>query len=157
MGKKKNKGGRPSRYEAEWEDKLIVIRGWAREGLSDEQIAGNMGIAKSTLYEWKKRYPEFADALSKGKEVADYEVENALYKKATGYFMELPQQKVMRDGKIVEYIQTIYIQPDVTAQKFWLINRKPAEWQDKQEIKHEGNMGVQIIDDIPSSDADEEG
>jgi hypothetical protein len=50
------RGGRPSKYETEWKDKLAVIQGWARDGLSDEQIAKNMGISRSTLAEWKKKY-----------------------------------------------------------------------------------------------------
>ncbi len=146
MAKKKRKGGRPSKYETKWKDKLVVIEGWARDGLSDEQIAKNIGIATSTLYEWKKRYPEFSEALSKSKEVADYEVENALYKKATGYITILPQQKVDKDGNVVDYEKTIYIPPDVIAQKFWLANRKPETWRDKQSIEHEGSLEVRNDD-----------
>lgn len=63
---KKNKGGRLSKYESEWKDKLIVIEGWAKDGLTDEQIAKNMGISTSTLYEWKKKYSEFSESLKKG-------------------------------------------------------------------------------------------
>lgn len=141
---KKRKGGRPSKYETIWKHKLVVIEGWAREGLSDEQIAKNMDISTSTLYEWKKKHPEFSEALSKSKDVADYEVENALYKKAIGYAVTLPQQKVSRDGEIIEYEQTIYIQPDVTAQKFWLVNRKPESWRDRQQTEVTGKDGGPI-------------
>ncbi len=91
-------------------DKLILLQGWARDGLTDEQIARNIGIGKTALYDWKNKYTEFADALKKGKEVIDYEVENALLKKAL-------------DG-------------DVTAMIFWLKNRRPDKWRDKpQETK----------------------
>ena len=61
------------------------LRGWARDGLIDEQIANNCGVAYSTFRVYKNQYPELAAALAKGKEVADYEVENALFKRATGY------------------------------------------------------------------------
>ena len=69
-------------------DKLILLQGWARDGLTDEQIASNVGIATSTLYEWKKKYKDISEALKKGKEVVDIEVENALLKRALGYEYE---------------------------------------------------------------------
>ncbi len=64
---------------------LSLVQGWARDGLTDEQIAGNMGINVATLYRWKIQFCEICEALKKGKEVADREVENALYKRACGY------------------------------------------------------------------------
>lgn len=87
------------------EDGLTLISGWARDGLIDEQIAHNMGIATGTLYEWKKKFSEISDALKTGKEIVDYQVENALLNKAL-------------DG-------------DTTAQIFWLKNRRPDKWRDK--------------------------
>lgn len=86
-------------------DGLTLLEGWARDGLTDEQIAANMGIVPSTLYAWKKEHEEISEALKKGKEVVDYEVENALLKKA--------------------------ISGDVTASIFWLKNRRPDKWRDK--------------------------
>ena len=68
---------------------LLKLEGWARDGLVDEQIAQNIGIAASTLYEWKKQYPEISEALKKGKEVVDRQVENALLKRALGYELSL--------------------------------------------------------------------
>ena len=65
-------------------EKLILIEGWARDGLTDEQIAEKMGICRDTLIEWKKKYSDISDTLKKGKEVVDRLVENALLKKATG-------------------------------------------------------------------------
>ena len=67
------------------EQGLTLLEGWARDGLTDEQIAHNMGVHPSTLYDWKKRFPELSKALKKGKEVVDYQVENALLKRALGY------------------------------------------------------------------------
>ena len=64
---------------------LLKIEGWARDGLTDEQIAEKIKITPSTLYEWKKRYSEISEALKKGKEVVDRQVENALLKRALGY------------------------------------------------------------------------
>lgn len=66
-------------------DGLTLLEGWARSGLTDEQLAAKMGCSCSTLYEWKKKYSEISDALKKGKEVVDIQVENALLKRALGF------------------------------------------------------------------------
>ncbi len=95
------------------EEGLTLLEGWARDGLTDEQIAKGCGITSTTLYDWKNRFPEISETLKKGKEVVDYQVENALLKKAlTG---------------------------DTTAQIFWLKNRRPDKWRDKpvEEAKKE--------------------
>lgn len=94
---------------AKWEqsENLVLLEGWARDGLSMEQIAHNMGISKDTLYRWLKLSSYISDAIKKGKEVTDYLVENALFTSAlTG---------------------------NVVAQIFWLKNRKPEKWKDKVE------------------------
>ena len=70
----------------EWleEDNLIKLEAWARNGLTDEQLANNIGINVATLYTWKNKYSEINDALKRGKEVVDIEVENSLLKAAKG-------------------------------------------------------------------------
>lgn len=87
-------------------ENLLLLEGWARDGLTDEQIAKNIGITLSTFYEWKKKYSDFSESLKKGKEVVDYEVENALLSSA--------------------------LEGNTTAQIFWLKNRRPEKWRDKQ-------------------------
>lgn len=89
----------------EWLTKegLIVLEGWARDGLTDEQIAHNIGIQRTTLYDWKKKYPDISDTLKRGKEVVDREVENALHKSAVGYeYTERTAKVVDRDKDLVE-------------------------------------------------------
>lgn len=126
---------RISKYE-EWEknneinEKLILIEGWSRDGLSQQQIANNLGINVDTLIEYKKKYSDFSEALKKGREVADYEVENALYKRALGYTYE---EKTFEDG-ILKKVVTKEVAPDTTAQIYWLKNRKPKEWRDRVEV-----------------------
>lgn len=88
---------------------LTLLTGWARDGLIDEQIAHNMGINKATLYDWKKKYPDISDALKAGKEVVDIQVENALLKNA--------------------------LSGNITAQIFWLKNRRPDKWREKREVE----------------------
>lgn len=123
-------------------DGILRLQAWARDGLNDEQIAHNMGIATSTLYEWKNAYKEIAEALKRGKEVTDIEVENAVNKSAKGFFVKTKRvvmKKVVtyKDGKrlkeetepvLVE--ETNYIKPDTTAQIFWLKHRKEPQWGD---------------------------
>ena len=132
-------------------DKLTLLEGWARDGLTDEQIAKNMGIAAKTLYEWKKNYGEICKALKKGKEFTDRLVENALLKKATGEVRTIKKpikvkEVLYEDGKRIsekEHIEyadeEIYIPPDTTAQIFWLKNRKPEDWRDKRIVDDSSN------------------
>lgn len=96
------------KYE-EWltAEGLILLEGWARDGLTDKQIAKNMRITEQTLNVWKKKYPSLSESLKKGKAVIDYEVENALLKNA--------------------------LEGDTTAQIFWLKNRRADMWRNKVE------------------------
>ena len=120
----------------EWlkNDNLILLEAWARNGLTDEQIAHNMGITAKTLYEWKNKYSEICESLKKGKEVVDILVENALLKRALGY--KYTEKKVVDSEKDGIRTETTIkeVVPDTTAQIFWLKNRKPQEWRDKREV-----------------------
>ncbi len=95
----------------EWleKDNLILLEGWAREGLTNEQIANNIGINVKTLYDWKNKQSKICNALKRNREIVDFEVENALLKNA--------------------------INGNVTAQIFWLKNRKKNEWREKVEVQ----------------------
>lgn len=114
-------------------DGLTLLEGWARDGLTDEQIAKNIGINPATLYDWKKKFNKFSEALKKGKEVVDIEVENALLKRALGYdYQEERIEKSDKDG--TKIIQTLkHVPADTTAQIFWLRNRKPSKWRNNPE------------------------
>lgn len=129
------------------EDGLLRIRGWARDGLTDKDIAKNMRVSCSTLREWKKRHAAIAEALSQGKDAADRVVENALYKSACGYTETIRKpmkikvidydpdtgKKIRETEKVVAVEEEIHFPAQVTAQIFWLKNRKPEQWRDKQE------------------------
>ena len=140
MADTKKKRGAKGKY-AYWltEDGLTLLEGWARNGLTDDQIAHNMGVSLSTLYEYKNKYSDIFEALKKGKEVVDIEVENALLKRALGYKYT---EQVITNGMVVEVEKVM--QPDVTAQIFWLKNRKPDDWRDKQNFEVKGIKPVVI-------------
>ena len=107
------------------EEGLLLLEGWARDGLTDEQIAHNIGISISTLNNWKNKYVEILESLKKGKEVVDYQVENALLNKA--------------------------LNGDTTAQIFWLKNRRPDKWRDKPEPKATDTCDNNLLEQMASS------
>lgn len=114
----------------ETEEKILLLQGWARNGLTNEQIASNMDIVVSTLWEWRKKSPKISNALKIGKDEADIQVENALYKAA--------------------------LEGNTTAMIFWLKNRRSKEWRDKiqQEITTESAVKL-VIDNNELSKPDE--
>lgn len=116
---------------------------WARDGWIDTRIAAQIGISPSTLYDWKRKYPEIADALAEGKEVVDAKVENALLKRALGYEYKETRREGQLGGaaKIIE--TTRHIPPDVAAGIFWLKNRKPDVWREKVETVITANEEVE--------------
>lgn len=238
-------------------DSLLRLEAWARDGLTDEKMAEKIGISRSTLCEWKNKYPDISDTLKRGKEVVDVQVENSLLKRALGYkYTEITRERIIDSGqkkrhggeselteqewelaikyfgdkccycgnyssnltkdhikplndngtlsrdnvipccrscnsskkdnemvswyqsqsyydkyrlqKIYEYIQFVVsmgkpqentgelvvtkevvkeVVPDVTAQIFWLKNRKPETWRDKHEFEHGGDLGLNIVVD----------
>ncbi len=131
------------------EEGLLLIEGWARDGLTDKQISKNIGISESTLNDWKKKFPEFSESLKQSKEIADRQVENALHKTALGFYYE--EDMVTNQGDVVRVKK--YSKPNTTAQIFWLKNRKPANWRDKQEIE-QTNTNIEIR--VGEWDADEQ-
>lgn len=130
----------------EWieSDGLEQMRAWARDGLTDEQIAHNMGICRDTLYEWKKRFPDMADVLKKGKDAIDIEVENALLKRAMGYDYTETRTETTEDGMTKTVVTKKTMPPDTTAQIFWLKNRRPAVWRDKQQVEHSTDKPFEV-------------
>ncbi|HDZ5583958.1 TPA: helix-turn-helix domain-containing protein [Staphylococcus aureus] len=129
-------------------NKLGLVEGWKRDGLTDEQIARNLGVSKHTLIKWKKNIPDFLDAIKKGKEVSDYELENALHKRAVGYYYE--EETVTNKGELVKIKKYEHANP--TSLIFALKNRLPHKYRDKveQEITNrniEINIGDYVDDD----------
>lgn len=152
MAQQKSKAGSKGKYERWLTDEgLQLVTGWARRGLTDEQIAHNCGITAKTLYEWKKKFSKFCEALKNGKEVADIQVENALYKRAVGYQYQERTVETSEDGTKVKVV-TKEMAPDVTAQIFWLKNRQAGLWRDKPTEKPSGSGAGGLVILPPVSD-----
>ena len=100
-----------------------------------------LDIAESTLYEYKKKYPEFSEALKKGKDIADAQVVNALHRTAVGF--SYYEETVSVTGEVLP-IQK-YAKPNTTAQIFWLKNRRPDLWRDKTEVKQDITQSVTFV------------
>ena len=122
----------------EWltEEKLKLLQEWGKNGLTNSQIAKNMGVSERTLYGWLKRYKVLSDNLNNGKALADREIENSLYKRALGY--EIQEEKITIEelnGVVKKKKQIIkkHVPGNVTAQIFWLKNRKSKEWRNNEE------------------------
>lgn len=109
-----------AKYE-EWltAESLLRIQGWARDGLTDSDIAKNIGVARATLQQWKKSHADIANVLKVNKDIADRRIENALYEKA--------------------------LSGDTRAMIFWLKNRNPEAWQDKKDVEHSGEIGIASV------------
>lgn len=176
--KRKTKQAKPDgrskrgKYE-QWltEDGLLRLGAWARDGLTQAEIAHNCGCSLSTLKEWMKKYPAISEALSRAREVADIIVENALFKSAQGYTVELKKTFKLKEVKYDpatgrktaerEYLETgieeVHIPANEKAQEFWLKNRKPDVWKDKQaEADRDGADVVEVIFDVDEEEENAE-
>ena len=139
---------------------LLRIQGWARDGLTDKEIAKNMGVSYASIKDWKKKFPAIGAVLKAGKDVADRVVENALYKSACGYTETIRKpmriktvdydpetgKKIRETEKVVAVEEQIHFPAQVTAQIFWLKNRKVKEWRDRQEVTD--NTAIEKLDAI---------
>jgi len=149
-----NKRGRKNKYDTHVFPRLEEIGHWCREGLTEEEICKRLGVSVSSFNEYKNKYPELSESLKVNKEIADYRVEDALYMRALGYEyeeetyeeFEIERPYIKEDGTIVrtELRLTKKLkkkqQPDTTAIIFWLKNRRPEKWRDKQDIEHSGEV-----------------
>lgn len=126
------------KYERVVQPKLLVIEGWARDGLTLDQIAGNLRISKTTLIKYRGEHNELMNALKSGKEESDTAVVNALFRSAIGF--SYTEEMITPQGRVVEVHK--FQAPSTTAQIFWLKNRRPEQWRDKREVEHGGTISL---------------
>jgi len=134
--------GRPTKFTAVDKEQLKTL---VLHGFTDKEVAKFFGFTEQTLNNWKKEHPDFFEALKDWKNKADKKVERALYKRATGYRTKVKKAVVVSNGRDkgshIEMVEEeVAWAPDSTAGIFWLKNRKPKDWRDKQEVEHSGEI-----------------
>lgn len=123
--------GRPTSYKPEYAELACK---YCLLGATDKQLAEFFEVAESTIYEWKINYTEFSEAIKRGKEQADAEIASRLYDRARGYTHN--EEKIFCvEGQIVRAETIKHYPPDPTSMIFWLKNRNPERWREKQEVK----------------------
>jgi hypothetical protein len=129
----KHPGGAPSLYKEEFCQQALVM---TRLGATDQDLADCFGVCVRTIAYWKNEKEEFLQAIKKGKDEFDTErVEGALRHRALGY--DYPEEKIFcKNGKVTRAKTVKHCPPDTAALIFWLKNRDPGRWRDKQEIDH---------------------
>jgi hypothetical protein len=150
--KPKRKPGRPTKYRAEYATEVYKL---CLLGATDEDIAGFFEVTVSTVFKWLGEHKAFSEARKNGKERADANVANRLYQRALGW--EHDAVKIVADAKtgaehVVPYVERY--PPDTTACIFWLKNRRPADWRDRQNIEHSGEIKGTGVLMLPSTDED---
>lgn len=131
--------GRPSKYKAEFAAQAAKL---CKLGATDAQLADFFQVSVSTINLWKVQHKAFSESIKVPKAEADERVEQSLYRRAMGYEHDEVDIRVV-DHAIIKTEIRKYYPPDSTAMIFWLKNRKPAEWREKQEIEHSGGVTLQ--------------
>lgn len=127
--------GRDSLYDPSMNDQ---VRKLALLGLTDEEMAEFFGITRQTFDNWKKVHPAFFAALCEGKTVADAEVADSLYRRATGEWVEFEKAYKKQDGTI-EVVKLKSFHPgDPGAAKLWLTNRRGQSWRESKDVNLSG-------------------
>lgn len=139
-------GGRKSEYREEY---VELAYNYCLLGATDEELAKFFDVSEKTINNWKEMHKEFYSALKKGKEIADANVASRLYQKAMGYEHDDIELKVVSIGnnmgsEVQEVPVRKYYPPDTTAAIFWLKNRQPKNWRDKQDIEHTGEIDIKV-------------
>lgn len=144
------KRGRPSMFAEDFVQEIIER---FNEGKTVEQVAEIMEISKTTLYNWRKKHPDFVNAMDDARGLVDDLVEASLFQRARGMtFVDTSDVEI--DGKIVSLEHVKHIPPDTAAIKHWLNNRRPEEWRDKSEVdvnNPDGKMKPVVVIMMPDN------
>jgi len=135
---KLKKRGRKSLYNPDIHPKKA--HGLTLMGKTNDEVAKALGITRETLNQWKKQFPEFSDSIKGTKDIADAPVVKSLYQRALGYEYTETSVKNDPDKGIITTTTVKQVAPDVTAQIFWLKNRQPRDWRDKQTVELGGEV-----------------
>lgn len=131
--------GRNSAYQPEYAEqarKLCLL------GATDKEIADFFGVSDRTIYNWKNEHPAFLQATIAGKIIADAEVADSLFRRATGEHVLIEKLVKKEDGSYEAMRIKQYIPADPNASFKWLLNRRRQDWTDKHEVVHSGEIDV---------------
>jgi hypothetical protein len=138
--KPKHAGGRPSDYRAEYAEmayKFTLL------GATDKLLGEFFDVSEQTINSWKQKHPKFLESIKRGKGMADATVAASLFHRANGY-----SHKAVKifssDGATFEHEYIEHYPPDTTAAIFFLKNRRPDLWRDRQQLEHTGKDGGPI-------------
>jgi len=130
----KKKSGRPSKIDSFTPQDYKMVVKLAKLGMTDTQMSEFFEVSEVTLNSWKKKDPLFLKSLKNGKRVSDENVKVSLYHRAVGY--SHPEEKTFcNNGEIVTHETIKHYPPDPTSMIFWLKNRQPGKWRDKQHVE----------------------
>ena len=132
--------GRPTLYRPEYAEQAAKL---CRLGATDIELGDFFGVDRTTIWRWSQEHEAFCNALKAGKEAADERVERSLYAKATGYSFDAVKI-LQHEGSPVVVPYREHIPPSDTAAIFWLKNRRPDLWRDRQQHEHTGRDGGPI-------------
>ena len=137
----------PGKYAPKYSPQLVErARHVCQLGATSYELGKALGVCVQTIDNWRRKYPEFCEAVRVGKEEADERVKASLYHRAVGYTFQ--SEKVFQyQGGIVRAEVTEHVPPDVTAGIFWLKNRMPEQWRDS--LHHVDKDGNNIELNIP--------
>ena len=126
--------GRPSSYKHEFAEQAYTL---CAKGFIDKDLADFFKVSETTVNNWKLAYPEFLESLKAGKDEFDVTVvEGALKHRATGYSHPAVDIRVV-NGELVQTPITKHYPPDTSAAIFFLKNRNPSRWRDKQQLEQD--------------------
>ena len=135
--------GRPSKFKPEFVAQAAKL---AALGATDREVAEFFDVDERTLHRWKHQNEAFCQSLKVGKEAADERVEQSLYRRAIGYTQDDTHFSAY-EGVVTQTPYVKQVPPDTTAAIFWLKNRKPTDWRDKQEVQHTGGLNLIVTPD----------
>ena len=116
---------RPTKFSDQLRSKMIALY---EKGATDAEVAKEIGVSRTTLFNWRVKDAELLDTIKSSKSIADDLVESALFSRATGY--KHPEEKIfVYEGHPIRVPTTKHYPPDVTAGIFWLCNRQPDRWK----------------------------
>lgn len=125
---------------------LRMVRDCAMAAMTEFEMASYFGVEPRTLTEWTMKDPEFAIAMRLPKQLADERVEKAIYHSALGFRFQSEEIKILDDGTVHRVATVKQLPPNINAATFWLKNRNPSAWRDRQDVDVSLNGTVEVTD-----------